>query len=608
MSLRKCSVHIFENSAVLESPFSYVEISQHEWGREVKLHDKTLASFATVVTANTQTFEHLFGIYDLPSGPYAAILVESEAFVTLKSPNINIRLAKKIILVPLFFTARPLSAVKQREDKICMDLVTSAFASHRFFYSPSGYDVTLSQQAAAKAEASIKNDPTAPAWKRSDRRFFWNYDVISDLINCEAQSWIIPFMSAHIEFKPDLEIDDDKFSLLFISRRSCFRQGCRFTRRGIDSLGNCANFCETEQTLLFANGKVSSYVQVRGSIPILWKSPCSLKYDPVVSIANDPLNCNAYCEDHFRSLAETYCPDRDSIILSVNLIDKKKDQQKLGIAYASAVDSVRNRVPCQLLYEWFDFHAETKKKGKWNNLSKLLFAVEADFNHIGFFSRQPTGEVLSRQRGVIRTNCMDNLDRTNVTQSLFARRSLLAQLNKVSAGAGSSVMDTPYKKFEKVYKVVWANNADAISLMYAGTGALKVDFTKTGKRTVKGMYNDVVNSVIRYYINNFRDGFKQDSIDILLGFYKPSAVYNFGSKPEPLQTVVYKVFTLIALLFSGTVMSTRLTGVPALETLSSLLVVTGIALLVTMYTFWLVFKYGSKIGERLVVRPKIIIE
>jgi hypothetical protein len=42
------------------------------------------------------------------------------------------------------------------------------------------------------------------------------------------------------------------------------------------------------------------------------------------------------------------------------------------------------------------------------------------------------------------------------------------------------VLETQWKSFEKIFKTVWANNANAMSLGYAGTGALKVDFTKTG--------------------------------------------------------------------------------------------------------------------------------
>ena len=49
-----------------------------------------------------------------------------------------------------------------------------------------------------------------------------------------------------------------------------------------------------------------------------------------------------------------------------------------------------------------------------------------------------------------------------------------------SVPTGSYVLDSPWKNFEKIFKTVWANNANAMSFAYAGTGALKVDFTKTG--------------------------------------------------------------------------------------------------------------------------------
>lgn len=56
---------------------------------------------------------------------------------------------------------------------------------------------------------------------------------------------------------------------------------------------------------------------------------------------------------------------------------------------------------------------------------------------------------------------------------------------------------------------VWADNADVVSVEYSGTGALKTDFTRTGKRTQLGVLSDGINSLIRYYKNNFADGFRQ---------------------------------------------------------------------------------------------------
>ena len=56
---------------------------------------------------------------------------------------------------------------------------------------------------------------------------------------------------------------------------------------------------------------------------------------------------------------------------------------------------------------------------------------------------------------------------------------------------------------------VWTDHANFISLAYSGTGALKTDFTRTGKRTRKGLLEDGYNSVMRYLKNNFFDGARQ---------------------------------------------------------------------------------------------------
>jgi hypothetical protein len=58
---------------------------------------------------------------------------------------------------------------------------------------------------------------------------------------------------------------------------------------------------------------------------------------------------------------------------------------------------------------------------------------------------------------------------------------------------------------------VWADNADALSKHYSGTGALKTDFTRTGKRSLSGAVQDGVNSLIRYVKNNYLDGTHQVS-------------------------------------------------------------------------------------------------
>lgn len=86
--------------------------------------------------------------------------------------------------------------------------------------------------------------------------------------------------------------------LALISRRSRFRAGTRYFRRGIDHSGHVANFNESEQILLIeaqaspesvrANDDSYvtklSFVQIRGSVPVFWSEINTLRYKPDLQI------------------------------------------------------------------------------------------------------------------------------------------------------------------------------------------------------------------------------------------------------------------------------------------------------------------------------------
>lgn len=48
---------------------------------------------------------------------------------------------------------------------------------------------------------------------------------------------------------------------------------------------------------------------------------------------------------------------------------------------------------------------------------------------------------------------------------------------------------------------------------------MKSGFTRTGKRTLGGLLDDGIKSVVRYYLNNFQDGNKQDALDLITGAF-----------------------------------------------------------------------------------------
>lgn len=557
--------------------------------------------------------EAIFGIYDLLGGSYVAVVTESEPYVA--AAGLEIRRAKQISIVPLFHGSS-LSQGRKKDEEIYLDLLQKTFSQHKFFYS-STFEITHTQQRIAKFR---QYQLIEPMWIRAEPAFFWNRDLILELIKKRADDWIVPFMSGHIDYEPQCQADDEKFDLLFISRRSKFRQGCRFTKRGIDDQGHVANYVETEQILIMKD-RITSYVQIRGSMPFLWSSPVHMKYKPVVYISPDQAKSITYAQRHVNDIIELYSDESGKMdITFINLIDNKKEEGQLGVAFKELVDVLKERSGVPMNYVWFDFHAECKQKGKWANLSKLVKRIDESFQSQGYFSKSTTGEI-KYQKGIIRTNCMDNLDRTNVVQSLFARRSLLMQLNRLSLLKNDDVLSTPFKKFEIIYKRVWINNADAMSTMYAGTGALKVDFTRTGKRTMTGMINDGVNSCLRYYLNNFKDGEKQDGIDLMLGHYKvytqTISPFSLQSERETIESHALRGFVLLVSLFSffvfcAPVLDRILFSTDGVENvkfedkLSTYFTTSLIISLVCCgYVLFLIVKKGSKLGDQLVGRPRL---
>jgi len=359
------------------------------------------------------------------------------------------------------------------------------------------------------------------------------------------------------------------FSLL--TRRSRHRAGTRYLTRGIDDQGHVANYNETEQIVIlndeagglggFAggqgtqNGKVGgnegyepqvmSYVQTRGSVPVYWAEVNTLHYTPNLEVRGAETAVDA-ARRHFNEQISLY---GDNYL--VNLVNQRGREDRVKKAYeqmirilvsspdeATQADYVtnekihvveaseKNQKYDRLHYVYFDFHNETKGL-KWHRALLLLDQLKQGLIKGQYFrgvampaDAQGRLEIRNQQTAVVRTNCMDCLDRTNVVQTMIARWTLTRQLLDVGAlKQGESADDD--KSFEKLFRNIWADNADVVSRSYSGTGALKTDFTRTGERTRAGAAQDLNNSITRYVKNNFGDGPRQDAFDLFLGAHLP---------------------------------------------------------------------------------------
>ncbi|KAI4705431.1 hypothetical protein J4E81_000313 [Alternaria sp. BMP 2799] len=431
------------------------------------------------------------------------------------------------------------------------------FSSGNFFFSYD-YDIShgIGQQQASSSVA---------LFKQFDPLFFWNQHIITPFIEAGQHAFVLPVMQGFVGQRPftiktadgqsnslvvdpsatpdDIQlqswhekqkedpqsnaeasgeapdpdaslVDGKDFLLTLISRRSIKRAGLRYLRRGTDDEGCTANSVETEQILSnpafsTTQDKIFSFTQIRGSIPLFFsQSPYSLK--PQVSTwGSFETNARAF-KKHFANLSSRY-----GEIYCDSLIDKHGTEAKIGELYEQHAKSLNENGGMdgkgkQLGFEWFDFHNVCRGM-RFENVSKLMDSIEPFMKSSGWVEILGN-QVQQKQSGVLRTNCMDCLDRTNVVQSACARTALEAQLSM-----GSYSIDLQNDPSTSWFNTLWADNGDAISRQYAGTAALKGDFTRTRKRQITGALTDFGLTLTRYYNNIVNDYFAQAVIDYLLG-------------------------------------------------------------------------------------------
>uniref|UniRef100_H3BZ12 Inositol polyphosphate-5-phosphatase F n=1 Tax=Tetraodon nigroviridis TaxID=99883 RepID=H3BZ12_TETNG len=119
----------------------------------------------------------------------------------------------------------------------------------------------------------------------------------------------------------------------------------------------------------------------------------------------------------------------------------------------------------------------------------------------------------------------------NLNQFHFSVRKITIDQNLKKLGVMPPEQPLPLKCY-RIYQIMWANNGDTISKQYAGTAALKGDFTRTGERKLAGVMKDGVNSANRYYLNRFRDAYRQAVIDLMMGLPVTEDLYSIFSKEK----------------------------------------------------------------------------
>jgi hypothetical protein len=306
----------------------------------------------------------------------------------------------------------------------------------------------------------------------------------------------------------------------FVARTSSARTGPRLLSRGADTEGNASNTVEVE-TLLALKHKISSYLQVRGSIPFMWtQHPSWTTYNAPVEIFDTHKNAamqdvsnQQVFDSHVGIMKKIYANMR---VRFVSLIEEGPDNEgeyNLAATYKKMVDGSSEKGAFDYLPFSLTSEVSKKKKGPW--IEALMGKLRPlNWTHLCADTRE--GE---HQKDIVRVSCLSSLDRSSVVQrqiSDSATRSMLMHLlyPERSDTAGT---DLPLDMKEWMARS-WVEIANCIAAQYAGTDAKKNDLILTGKGTLMGRIRDTTWMTAQRHINaNYYDKEKLKTMRIIFG-------------------------------------------------------------------------------------------
>ncbi|XP_077409573.1 polyphosphoinositide phosphatase isoform X2 [Vanacampus margaritifer] len=375
-------------------------------------------------------------------------------------------------------------------------------------------------------------------------KYVWNGNLLKRVKGVVHPDWLMYIIHGFCG-QSKLLIYGRPVHITLIARRSSKFAGTRFLKRGANCEGDVANEVETEQivhdasVMSFAVGSYSSYVQTRGSVPLYWSQDISTMM-PKPPIRLDQADPYAHIAGlHFDQMLQRF----GSPIIIFNLVkkrEKRKHEKILSEELYPAVINLNQFLPQQhgIEYIAWDMARYTKSK-LCNVLDRLSMIAENVVKRTGFFVNRSDfychalhpderwgdlgGSVSANgrvQTGVLRTNCVDCLDRTNTAQFMVGKCALAYQLYALG------MIDKPKLQFDtdcvRLFEELYEDHGDTLSLQYGGSQL--VHRVKTYRKIAPWTQHskDIMQTLSRYYSNAFSDADRQDAINLFLQVYQPA--------------------------------------------------------------------------------------
>ncbi|KAJ2811070.1 phosphatidylinositol-3,5-bisphosphate 5-phosphatase [Coemansia furcata] len=386
--------------------------------------------------------------------------------------------------------------------------------------------------------------------------FVWNYQLICNAMQAIGCEWTVALIHGYVD-QSKLSMFGRDVYVTLIARRSRIFAGVRYLKRGVNDAGYVANDVETEQIVNtmeltsfdmpygrpFSNPYYTAYVQHRGSIPLFWSQETSgIAPKPPIEInVRDPYFVEA--GRHFDSLFRRY----GTPVIVLNLIKTKeraKRESLLGEEFSEGLHYLNQFLPRGKKIRYLAWDMSRAKKNRQEDVLAILEVIaEETLSLTGIFhngaelysnylKRHHAGDLnplrtkMRRQTGVVRSNCIDCLDRTNAAQSIIGKVALAHQLFELGQ------INEPLLSFNTdaamIIEEMYHDLGNTIALQYGGSHLVNTVQTYRRNTNWRSHSRDIVESLRRYYSNSLLDMERQEAIT----FFVEKSIFPPVKTPE----------------------------------------------------------------------------
>lgn len=401
-----------------------------------------------------------------------------------------------------------------------MNELTSYFSSGVFYYLNNS-DISLNYQ--------IKDTKNVELSKERADTFIWNQHLLDPITDLASQ---IPIEQSNFLLGPEIfskiakgffesikkTVSSYTYDIAIHTRIGKKKTGTRFNSRGLDDEGNVSIFGETE-VIISCDKFTFSYIILRGSVPVFWDQQGIQIGTSNIQITRAPLATQPSFERHFGNLIENY-----GLIHVVNLLSGREGSSELLLTDAFEYHSNNSSLSDKMSFTSYDLNKVLQRNEK-DGIESLFQYISRDVLLFGFHAVFNCSDVQKRQKGAFRVNCLDCLDRTNLAQDFITRKVIDLFFRNFLLGLNFKQIDSI--RIQSAVSRLFADNGDAISFIYSGTGALKTAYTRKGRADFLDYFDDFKKSAYRIYCGNVTDKVKQATLEYILGIYSDESKVEF---------------------------------------------------------------------------------